>query len=624
MQLIRVIAMPRPRISEAAAAAIRAGPDDRVLHLETTPRSPKSQKSQCDAMSRAKSVTLGTEEIVQVWLAGDWKPLTPAESLDILAHRDADICQFEITARGTNYSINLDAMTQTNLKTGRCRTMRIRDKFSTVDMGFDEFREAFQRRASRGNGGLQLSAEALMSSWPCDGDDNELLTHTVHDMLRKMVLRRRPYIDMAEWIHYWALERDGASASAIEEVNVQLQKALLHDPQVLGRLQMQFEAVAEPVAGSCCLGLSRDGLAQVCKRIVASPQDTKEKQWAQELLAKSGSEEVVEDDEDLSYCDYLNVMLGRKRYKVYLWMYDISNGFAERWSWLVLGKEHKGFWHTGLVVEWPDRKSEFWFGGKVFESIPGTSPFGNPVEKRFLGYTYKRHREVRQWLVNNVVDKFTKENYDVKTHNCNHFSDSLSMHLRNEHIPEEIVRQSETILETPAVKVLQPLLNRWLGGFDGKDGQSPSMSCEQLDCLGVLAVVEFSKEEGGRASVGRVEDMQNGFCTVTALDFWRECPVELDIKEEHIVKVLTPGLQNGRSIPSIAQLVKSSTHVINGHAHQCCWFPSFAACLESSAAADHTRRGPRTLSRQSGHEMCLRVACDYATDVSKEVEVVTI
>jgi len=224
-----------------------------------------------------------------------------------------------------------------------------------------------------------------------------------------------------------------------------------------------------------------------------------------------------------------------------------------------------------------------------------------------------------------MVDKFTKANYDVKTHNCNHFSDSLSMHLRNEHIPEEIVRQSEMILETPAAKVLQPLLNRWLGGFDVKDGQSPSTSCEreQLDSLGVLAVVEFSKEEGGRASVGRVEDMQNGFCTVTALDFWRECPVELDIKEEHIVKVLTPGLQNGRSIPSIARLAKSSSRFVNGHAHQCCWFPSFAACLESNAAADSTRRGPRKLSRQSGHEMRLRDACDYVADNSIK-EVVTI
>ena len=30
-----------------------------------------------------------------------------------------------------------------------------------------------------------------------------------------------------------------------------------------------------------------------------------------------------------------------QRYKVYLWMYDISDGFAARWSWLLLGKDFK-------------------------------------------------------------------------------------------------------------------------------------------------------------------------------------------------------------------------------------------------------------------------------------------
>mmetsp|Transcript_40382 Transcript_40382/g.72530 ORF Transcript_40382/g.72530 Transcript_40382/m.72530 type:complete len:613 (+) Transcript_40382:56-1894(+) len=606
--------MPRPRISVAAAAAFRDGSDDLVLQMET----PRSQKSQ-GGIARAKSTPLAIEEVVEVWLAGEWKSLPPAESLEILACKKADVQKFDVAGRGTEYSIDLGHMTRTSISTGRCRKIRILDKFATMELGFDEFREAFWQRAST-TGGKHLTAEALMSSWPYDGDDLELLTHTVHDTLRKMVLRAIPHIDMTEWIHYWALERDGASASAIAEVNSQLQKALRHDPQVLERLQNHFEAVAKPVAGgSSSLGLSRDGLVQVCKRIVASPQDVKEKQWAQELLAMSGSEDVVEEDEELSYHDYLNVMLGRKRYKVYLWMYDISHGFAERWSWLVLGKEHRGFWHTGLVVEWPDRKSEFWFGGKIFDSVPGTSPFGEPVEKRFLGFTYKRQKEVRHWLIHNVVDKFTKTTYDVRTHNCNHFSDMLSMHLRNEHIPEEIVRQSEMIMETPAAKVLQPVLNRWLGGFEAKDGQAPtSFEHENLDGLGVMALVEFSKEEGGRLFVGRVEDMQKkDVCTITALDFWRQCPVELDVNKEQIAKVLVPGLQSGRSIPSLAHMVRNSTRFEGRSQCAGCWFPSFAACLESNVECK--RQESRKISRQSGHEMRLCDAGDDGAGIAKEV-----
>lgn len=64
-------------------------------------------------------------------------------------------------------------------------------------------------------------------------------------------------------------------------------------------------------------------------------------------------------------------------------MYDISNGKADSWSWL-LGAHFPAFWHTSVVVDF-EEPLEFWYGGKLFVSSPGTTPFGQPLEKRFIG-----------------------------------------------------------------------------------------------------------------------------------------------------------------------------------------------------------------------------------------------
>eukprot|EP00439_Symbiodinium_sp_Y106_P000003 s685_g1.t1 len=296
-----------------------------------------------------------------------------------------------------------------------------------------------------------------------------------------MDLRGGQQIDMTCWNHYWALERDNGSYHSTLEVNQQLTRALKSDSQVLGRMQMHFETAVGDSGDTGAGGLSLARLRQ-----------------------HAAGEEVLEEDEVLSYCDYLNVMFGRKRYKVYLWMYDISDGFAARWSWLLLGKDFKGIWHTGVVVEWPDKSSEFWFGGRIFDSQPGTTPFGEPVERRFLGYTYKRRAETWEYLTRHCASEFTRENYDVLTHNCNHFSEKLHMFLRNEHIPDEVLKQPDMVMQTITARALRPLLNRWLGGFESKDTGKALW-----DSLSPGALVEFVHEDSGRPLVGKVKSLRD-------------------------------------------------------------------------------------------------------------------
>jgi hypothetical protein len=493
-------------------------------------------------------------QVVQVWLAGDWKSLSNAECREIARSAAAGERKFQIESRGHAYEIDLDKMTQTNMSTKRPRNMRFTTMMSDPAVGFDGFREGFHQRVPGG----KLTPEELQKTWPvqveglpCDG--KVLLTETVKLVVQHMDLRKKRQIDMMEWNHYWALERDSPSFAMSAELNTKIKEALEKDQQVLGRMQMHFEtALGETRSHE---GLSTAGLVKACERLVATDKNVIEKQWAQEVLKKHKAGELEhEDDHDLSYFDFLNVMLGRKKFKVELYMYDISDGIAERWSSMVLGKHFDAIWHTGLVVHWPEKSSEFWFGGSLFESEPGSTPFGVPMRKQQLGYTYKLHDEVWSIVARKFAHEFTKDSYDVLTHNCNNFSDKLNMFLMNEHIPEEVRLQPELAMNTVTGTVLRPVLNRWLGtmGDDKSRGKTDSgqEALEMWKSVQQGSLIEFSKDEGGRPQVGEVIRRYEEDCTVLSLDFWKGEGVDYDVPRDRVAKVLRTSSSTCKEIVS--------------------------------------------------------------------------
>ena len=113
-----------------------------------------------------------------------------------------------------------------------------------------------------------------------------------------------------------------------------------------------------------------------------SDKEREEKRWASELLAAISANEV-DEEELISYYDWLNLMLGRKKFTVELYEYDISNGQARYLSMPFLGTYFEGIWHTGIVAF----GYEYWFGGHLFQSRPETTPFGAPYRKTVLGTT---------------------------------------------------------------------------------------------------------------------------------------------------------------------------------------------------------------------------------------------
>ena len=99
--------------------------------------------------------------------------------------------------------------------------------------------------------------------------------------------------------------------------------------------------------------------------------------------------------------------------KVQLYVYDLSNGLARQLSPMLLHKQVcstaysstllslrgqvrnflqvylqiDGIWHTAIVVG----GLEYYYGGGVNQSKPGSTPFGRPLEVIDLGCVCLRH-----------------------------------------------------------------------------------------------------------------------------------------------------------------------------------------------------------------------------------------
>lgn len=573
------------------------------------PRPAVAFSSNACQVSESSLIRVEYDECVEVCGVGRWHPILPSESREILRQRDANIKDFQVTTRGVAHQINLESMLRTECHSGKSWAIRFAD-IEHVEVpaggGIERFRRAFLRMVHADkwyepySSAPYLTQDLLFQHWPGNVEDEQLLHTTVEEVFQGMTMTNLRYVNMAEWLHYWMLLQDDPASTAVASTNGRLQLLLQYDPKVLERLQLLFEAAAEPSPATGQLSMSHQTLLQVCQSLVLQPDPLLEQEFAKEAVERHVNGNCVfEEDDQLLYHDFLSIMLGRQRHRVYLWMYDISYGKAKSWSWL-LGRHFTAFWHTAVVVEFAESPMEFWYGGKLFVSDAGTTPFGDPVEKRFMGYSYKSKEEVVDYISRCLGPDFHKGNYDSFTHNCNHFSDKLLMHLTNEHVPSEILNQPELIMNSTAIlQLLRPFLNRWLGNVQlGDELQANSAEERESECLlGPLALVSFVRRDGGLEIQGRVESLEDDYCVIKSLDFWRSCPVLRRLKKSQITCVLERGLQRARSI----RRGLPARGNVNGKA--CCWFPSLLTSLEPTMVAK-----PSALSFRSVEDGPVEVA----------------
>jgi len=137
----------------------------------------------------------------------------------------------------------------------------------------------------------------------------------------------------------------------------------------------------------------------------------------------------------------------RYPYDVYLYMYDITDGWACRYSPLLLGQRLRALYHTGIVVRWLDGDLEYWFGGRIQTESAGRTPYGEPLDKRFMGTTRRTREEIGAFLELSS-STFVPDSYDIAFHNCNSFSAAMLEFLCDMQLPPDVVEQPGVVLNT--------------------------------------------------------------------------------------------------------------------------------------------------------------------------------
>ena len=137
-------------------------------------------------------------------------------------------------------------------------------------------------------------------------------------------------------------------------------------------------------------------------------------------------------------------------------VYDLSRGMASQLSGQILGQTIDGIWHTGIRVF----SKEFYFGGGI-----QVSPIGffernsgmQPTRIQVMGRTPNTDTELRTFIAS-ISSQWTGNSYNLLSHNCNNFSDTVCSFLLQRGIPEEIVGLPERVFATPMGMMIRPMI----------------------------------------------------------------------------------------------------------------------------------------------------------------------
>ncbi|RMZ75999.1 hypothetical protein DV738_g5193, partial [Chaetothyriales sp. CBS 135597] len=135
---------------------------------------------------------------------------------------------------------------------------------------------------------------------------------------------------------------------------------------------------------------------------------------------------------------------------VELYVYDLSGGLARQYSQALIGQHIEAVYHTAIVVN----NVEYFFGQGIHRKIPGSTHHGRPMKIVHLGKTHLTPDTIEEYI-QSLESVYTPESYDLFLHNCNNFSQDLSVFLVGKSIPEEITSLPETFLRTPIGQMLR-------------------------------------------------------------------------------------------------------------------------------------------------------------------------
>jgi len=252
------------------------------------------------------------------------------------------------------------------------------------------------------------------------------------------------------WIHFGLLLASAPSHLDIHLLNRRLRLAMKTSPNFLKLMLDTFERMDVRGYGVLRLRDLQEGFADGTD-------------LAQDL--QPTGQLLRGESPNVSYYDWSCYCLGCRKSPVLLNWYDLSHGLARWVPPAVLGGLClKGIWHTGIVAF----GKEYWYGGKVLSSEPGTAPFPpGPAKTTHIGTTLCNREELEEFLRSEMAIKYNRERYDVLTWNCNHFSDEVAGFLcQGFRIPDEARKQPEYLMNSSIMPMIRMYLNQWLGGFE--------------------------------------------------------------------------------------------------------------------------------------------------------------
>ncbi|KAJ0418393.1 putative thioredoxin [Aspergillus carlsbadensis] len=150
---------------------------------------------------------------------------------------------------------------------------------------------------------------------------------------------------------------------------------------------------------------------------------------------------------------------------VELYVYDLSQGLARMYSLALTGTQMDAVYHTSLVLN----NVEYYFGQGIQTARPGSTHHGEPMEKIQMGKTELPCEVIEEYL-QSLNSIYTPESYDLFLHNCNNFTQDLTMFLLGKSIPEHIRNLPQTFLNTPFGQMLKPQIEGALRGVTQAPG----------------------------------------------------------------------------------------------------------------------------------------------------------
>eukprot|EP00927_Polykrikos_kofoidii_P055970 TRINITY_DN50154_c0_g1_i1.p1 TRINITY_DN50154_c0_g1~~TRINITY_DN50154_c0_g1_i1.p1 ORF type:complete len:704 (-),score=144.28 TRINITY_DN50154_c0_g1_i1:20-2131(-) len=464
----------------------------------------------------------------QLFLEGGWRTLPPWQAQTIQKNLANGKMIFEVNnGPHLQYRVNMNDYTQTNLLTGKVRSLRqLHDPSALEAATVDGIVKSFESLAA---GSSVVELEGVVKVWQDDAvkrapdamQAGQLVRASTESLFEMMCLTKENCATKDEWVHYWLLVATAPSKYAMQIVQDGIRE---NKAEHIGQLTSLF-LEASPEAKTTG-EISKKQMIEACRAYEtkycglrsrlfgASFQGAK--QWLAEHDTTSekdtdGEKDDEKDDErHFNYFEFVSVFIGRESHEVWIYQYDISDGKIQWLAPILMGRRMEGVWHTGVVVY----GKEYWFGGEIFESDPEDTPFGTPLKKVLIGRTVCTKDELWDKISRELCREYTPENYDVLTHNCNNFSDECTLFLSNLHIPDEVRTQPETCMNAWAVKALRPVLNKCLGGFgESMDGLSAARKAGEEAADGdwksikVGSLVTYSRE---------------GMHPVTAEVLWKE------------------------------------------------------------------------------------------------------